>query len=59
MPSADPRPRLAVLIDAENVSPRVTQRLSEESATFGEASVRCIHGDLSEERLKRLATDPR
>lgn len=52
MPRAAPLPRLAVLIDAENVSPRVAQRLFEEIATFGEASVRRIYGDFSEERLK-------
>lgn len=55
MSRADPLPRLAVLIDAENVSPRVAQRLFEEIATFGEASVRRIYGDFSEERLKGWA----
>lgn len=55
MSRADQLPRLAVLIDAENISPRITQRLFEEIATFGEASVRRIYGDFSEERLKGWA----
>lgn len=55
MSRADPLPRLAVLIDAENVSPRVAQRLFEEIATFGEASLRRIYGDFSDERLKGWA----
>lgn len=52
MTHAIPLPRLAVLIDAENTSPRIAQRLFEEVATFGEASVRRIYGDFAEERLK-------
>ncbi|GAY20968.1 NYN domain-containing protein [Sphingobium fuliginis] len=55
MSRADPLPRLAVLIDAENISPRIAQRLFEEIATFGEASVRRIYGDFSEDRLKGWA----
>lgn len=55
MSRAAPLPRLAVLIDAENISPRIAQRLFEEIATFGEASVRRIYGDFSEERLKGWA----
>lgn len=55
MSRVDPLPRLAVLIDAENISPRIAQRLFEEIATFGEASVRRIYGDFSEERLKGWA----
>ena len=55
MPRVDPLPRLAVLIDAENISPRIAQRLFEEIATFGEASVRRIYGDFSEDRLKGWA----
>jgi len=50
-----PLPRLAVLIDAENISPRIAPRLFEEIATFGEASVRRIYGDFSEERLRGWA----
>lgn len=55
MSRIDPLPRLAVLIDAENISPRIAQRLFEEIATLGEASVRRIYGDFSEERLKGWA----
>lgn len=55
MSRADHLPRLAVLIDAENISPRIAQGLFEEIATFGEASVRRIYGDFSEERLKGWA----
>lgn len=55
MSRTDQLPRLAVLIDAENISPRIAQRLFEEIATFGEASVRRIYGDFSEERLKGWA----
>ena len=55
MSRVDPLPRLAILIDAENISPRIAQRLFEEIATFGEASVRRIYGDFSEERLKGWA----
>lgn len=55
MSRAEPLPRLAVLIDAENISPRIAQRLFEEIATFGEASVRRVYGDFSEDRLKGWA----
>lgn len=55
MSRVDQLPRLAVLIDAENISPRIAHRLFEEIATFGEASVRRIYGDFSEERLKGWA----
>ena len=44
--------RLAVLIDAENTSPRIAATLFEEIAKFGEASVRRIYGDFSSPRLK-------
>lgn len=47
----DALPRLAVLIDAENTSPRIATRLFEEIATLGEASVRRIYGDFADERL--------
>ena len=47
------RPRkLAVLIDADNASPRVVAGLFEEVAAIGEASVRRIYGDFSGTRLK-------
>ena len=55
MTRVDHLPRLAVLIDAENTSPRIAQRLFEEIATLGEASVRRIYGDFAEERLKGWA----
>src|SRR4051812_34151550 len=48
-------PRLAVLIDADNTSPRIAAGLLEEVAKFGEASVRRIYGDFSGNRLKSWA----
>jgi len=62
----DTRPRrFAVLIDADNTSPRIVAGLFEEIAKFGEASVRRIYGDFSSPRLKswadilqRYAIDP-
>jgi uncharacterized LabA/DUF88 family protein len=48
-------PRLAVLIDADNTSPRIAAGLFEEVAKFGEASVRRIYGDFSGNRLKSWA----
>jgi uncharacterized LabA/DUF88 family protein len=45
-------PRFAVLIDADNTSPRIVEGLFEEVAKFGEASVRRIYGDFSSSRLK-------
>ena len=44
--------RFAVLIDADNTSPRIAAGLFEEVAKFGEASVRRIYGDFSSPRLK-------
>ena len=53
---AEPRPpRFAVLIDADNTSPQITEGLFEEIAKFGEASVRRIYGDFSSTRLKSWA----
>lgn len=50
------RPRkLAVLIDADNTSPRIATGLFEEIATIGEASVRRIYGDFSATRLRGWA----
>ena len=47
------RPRkLAVLIDADNTSPRIAAGLFEEIARIGEASVRRIYGDFSVTQLK-------
>jgi hypothetical protein len=58
-------PRLAVLIDADNVPPRAADGLFDEIARLGEASVRRIYGDFSDPRLKgwaallpRLAINP-
>ncbi len=57
--------RFAVLIDAENTSPRIAAGLFDEVAKFGEASVRRIYGDFSNQRLKswteilpKFAIDP-
>lgn len=47
--------KLAVLIDADNASPRIVTGLFEEIATIGEASVRRIYGDFSGTRLKGWA----
>ncbi len=52
----DNRPRrFAVLIDADNTSPKITAGLFEEIARFGEASVRRIYGDFSSTRMKSWA----
>lgn len=45
-------PRFAVLIDADNTSPRIVEGLFEEVARFGEATVRRIYGDFSSQRMK-------
>jgi uncharacterized LabA/DUF88 family protein len=47
--------RFAVLIDADNTSPRIAAGLFEEIARFGEASVRRIYGDFSSPRMKSWA----
>lgn len=47
--------RLAVLIDADNASPRIAPGLFEEIAKIGDASVRRIYGDFSGTRLKGWA----
>ena len=47
--------RFAVLIDADNTSPRIAAGLFEEIAKFGEASVRRIYGDFSSPRMKSWA----
>lgn len=44
--------RFAVLIDADNTSPQITEGLFEEIAKFGEPSVRRIYGDFSSPHLK-------
>ena len=50
--NASAPPRLAVLIDADNASPRIARGLLQEIAAIGEASVRRIYGDFSGTRLK-------
>ena len=52
---AEPLPRLAVLIDADNTTPKVAEGLFLEIAKLGEASVRRIYGDFSDDRLKGWA----
>ncbi|WP_119304731.1 NYN domain-containing protein [Dongia deserti] len=49
----EPRsPRLAVLIDADNTSAKIADRLFEEIAQLGEASVRRIYGDFTRGALR-------
>ena len=49
---ADTRtPLLAVLIDADNTSPKWTQAIFEEIAGIGEASVRRCYGDFSSQQM--------
>jgi hypothetical protein len=55
MPEESRPRRLAILIDADNTSPRIAAGLFEEVAKFGEASVRRIYGDFSGQRLKSWA----
>ncbi|KQI68411.1 OST-HTH/LOTUS domain-containing protein [Loktanella sp. DSM 29012] len=47
----DKRPLLAVLIDADNTSPKHAAAIFEEVARFGEASVRRIYGDFASNQL--------
>src|SRR5215212_2562377 len=55
MPQESRMRRLAILIDADNASPKIAAGLFEEVAKFGEASVRRIYGDFSGQRLKSWA----
>ncbi len=56
MASPEEQPlKLAVLIDADNASPKIAAGLFKEIATIGEASVRRIYGDFSGTRLKGWA----
>lgn len=48
---ADDRPLLAVLIDADNTSPKHTGAIFEEIAAIGEASVRRCYGDFSSNQM--------
>lgn len=53
---AEPKsPRLAVLIDADNASPKIAEGLFREIAKIGEASVRRIYGDFSDPSSKSWA----
>lgn len=55
-PLPEPRaPRLAVLIDADNVPAGYAEAIFEEIAALGEASVRRIYGDWSAQRLAAWA----
>jgi uncharacterized LabA/DUF88 family protein len=47
--------RLAVLIDADNASPKIADGIFAEIAKLGQASVRRIYGDFSGTRLKAWA----
>jgi uncharacterized LabA/DUF88 family protein len=44
-------PLLAVLIDADNTSPKFTKAIFDEIATLGEASVRRCYGDFSSQQM--------
>ncbi len=50
MPDTD-RPLLAVLIDADNTSPKFAGAIFEEIAAMGEASVRRCYGDFSSQQM--------
>lgn len=51
---ADPRaPRLAVLIDADNIPARHIEAVLDELATYGEPSVRRVYGDWSSQALSQ------
>ncbi|WP_101068996.1 NYN domain-containing protein [Roseovarius salinarum] len=47
----DRPPLLAVLIDADNTSPKWTKSIFEEIAAMGEASVRRVYGDFSSQQM--------
>ena len=51
MPPDARAPRLAVLIDAENASPKIAEALFTEIATLGEASARRIYGDFASAQI--------
>lgn len=48
---ADDRPLLAVLIDADNTSPKYAGAIFDEIASLGEASVRRCYGDFSSQQM--------
>jgi hypothetical protein len=47
------QPMLAVLIDADNAQPGITEGLLGEVAKFGVASVKRIYGDWTNQHLER------
>lgn len=51
MPETDRSTLLAVLIDADNTSPKYARALFEEIATLGEAAVRRLYGDFSSQQM--------
>ena len=51
MPDPHRSPLLAVLIDADNTSPKYAKALFEEIASLGEASVRRCYGDFSSQQM--------
>ena len=51
MPTDVKAPRLAVLIDAENASPKIAEALFTEIAALGEASARRIYGDFASPQM--------
>ncbi|MCP5075505.1 MAG: NYN domain-containing protein [Rhodobacteraceae bacterium] len=44
-------PKLAVLIDGDNIPAKYAEAIFEEAATFGEISMRRVYGDFSDNRL--------
>lgn len=52
MPAEGQRTRIAVLIDADNASPRYADAIFVEIAKLGEAIVRRVYGDFSSQGLK-------
>ena len=44
--------KLAILIDADNISPKYVKVILDEAASFGVATAKRIYGDWSDVRLK-------
>ena len=44
--------KLAILIDADNISPKYVKVILDEAANFGVAACKRIYGDWSDARLK-------
>jgi hypothetical protein len=47
MPAQRLKPRLAVLIDVDNISPKLLERLFEEVALLGSPTIRRVYGDIA------------